>query len=134
MRKKLLLLSAMVCVSLGMFADYSALTFTDNTGERFSINTENLVITVADGQLQAVSGDNQMQFVLTDLASMEFTNEDTSGVEAVNAVSGGVTLYSVDGSVAGTFSSLDQAKSRLPEGVYVVTLADGGILKIYIKK
>lgn len=135
MKKKLLLLCVMISSAFAMMADYSALTFTDNTGSKLSVSTANLVITISDGQLKAVGGEGSLEFTLTDLVSMEFTDDpNVAGVSAPGAEGGAVALYTLDGREAGRFSTIEQAQRQLEDGVYIVKLANGGTLKIYLKK
>lgn len=134
--KKLLLLFSLAVMSTGAFAQYSYMTFTTNSGEKFSAQTEGLVITIDNGNLVAADTESTLTLPLNSLASMEFseTQEGTTGIATAVAADSGVKAYTVDGISAGSFSSLAEMRDVLPAGFYVIKLADGNTLKINIKK
>lgn len=121
--------------ALGMSAAYNAMEFTTETGEKFTIGMDNLIISVDGQSIKAVNGENtELNFDVASLASMQFVEFDNSGVDQIRAYEGGVVLFRIDGSRAGSFGSLEEARASLEGGVYIVRLADGGTLKIILKK
>lgn len=118
-------------VVLGASANYYSLKFITDEGNEFLIGLENLAITVEDQNVIADNGEMKLEWNATTLVSMEFS-EETAGVDkaTLQQVNADATFFNLDGTVAGTFSSLEAAKSALQEGVYVVRLTDGKSLKI----
>ena len=66
---------------------------------------------------------------------MAFGDADNTGfAEIPQAVAGPVEFFTLDGKSAGCFNSFEEARTSLENNVYVVKLADGSSLKVYIKK
>lgn len=119
-----------------MSAAYKNLSFATADGGKFAIGAQNLVITVSGDKVTATNGkDDALEFDTSSLSYMEFTDfEDPAKVDRIEEFSGPATLYTLDGQPAGRFGSLEEARSSLAGGIYVVRLADGSSLKVYIKK
>lgn len=101
------------------------------------VAAQNLEISIADGKLVASSPDNTEPLTLTlaELASMEFTNVDESGItDAVVSTDGAVSAFALDGTAFGRFASLDEAYKSLDPGVYVIQATDGSTFKLMIAK
>lgn len=74
--------------------DYSYLIVRQLDGTEMSVPTTGLVITFADGQLNAKAEGVTTQFDLTQLASMRFSQEETDGIG--NALETACTLRVTD--------------------------------------
>ena len=131
----LFLLMIFVAPSLASAGSYSTLKFTSNTGETYSVATNNLEILV-NGENLTFSNTNLL-IPLSSLVSMEFTDYDDSPA-AIDSVkfdgNGIVTVYNIDGTSVGTFDSYTDALSSLGKGVYVLKDTNGNSLKIRVGK
>ena len=121
--------------SLAMAGGYSSLMFTSNTGEKYTLATNNLEILVNGENLTFSNTD--LTIPLSSLVSMEFTDYDDSPA-AIDSVTfdgnGLVTVYNIDGTSVGSFDSYTDALSSLGKGVYVVKDTIGNSLKISVGK
>lgn len=121
--------------SLTLAGRFSTLKFTSNSGETYTVATNNLEILV-DGENLTFSNTNLL-VPLSSLVSMEFTEYDDSPAE-IDKVrfdgNGLVTVYSINGTSVGTFDSYAQALSSLSQGLYVIKDANGSSLKITVEK
>lgn len=132
----ILLISMMVLPSsLAMAGRYCSLMFTSNTGETYTVATNNLEILVNGENLTFSNTD--LSIPVSSLVSMEFTDYDDSP-SAIDTVifdgNGLVTVYNIDGSTAGCFDSYTNALSSLGKGVYVIKDTIGNSLKISVGK
>ena len=138
--KKFSLLFLMVSMmalpsSLAFAGRYNSLKFTYNSGETYTIATDNLEIQVNGENLTFSNTD--IMIPLSSLVSMEFMDYDNNPAE-INSVSfvdkGAVTVYTVNGISVGSFDSCADALSSLGKGVYVVKDSIGNSLKISVGK
>ena len=131
-----LMVSLMVLPSsLVMAGRYSSLMFTSNTGEKYTVATNNLEILVNGENLTFSNTD--LTIPLSSLISMEFTDYDDSPatIDTVKFDGNGlVTVYNIDGTSVGSFDSYTDALSSLGKGVYVVKDTIGNSLKISVGK
>lgn len=135
MKKLFLPLILYVMAVLGASAQYSSLVFTTDKGEELSIPVSNLVITISGENLIAQSDNQKLEIPTNSLTKMQFGDADNTGVANITeSVNGPVELYTLEGKSAGSFGTFDAARLALEDGVYIVKLADGNSLKIYIKK
>lgn len=102
--------------------DYTYLAFQTSDSTVSTVSVNNLVITFSGTQLLAVSSDDSKTFTLSDLSQMYFTNTSTSGIKSVSIdkLDGPVKAYSTDGIFMGTFNTSDDAKTKLPKGIYIL--------------
>lgn len=103
--------------------DYQWLTFTMTDNTEMSVAAENLTITYneTDRSLQLKSATVNNRLAVDNIKSMRFT--ETMGVNApeVDGIStGNVEFYNIDGVKSGVFSSIEEARTSLPSGIYVV--------------
>lgn len=120
---------------LSSSAQYSSLVFTTDKGEELAIPVKDLVIKIDGDLLIAQSENNKLEIPTKSLTMMAFGDADNTGVaEIPQAVGGPVEFFTLDGKSAGCFNSFEEARTSLENNVYVVKLADGSFLKVYIKK
>ena len=119
--KKLAAILVMMAACINIMADdFTYLTVENSDGTTTSMTASGLTITFADGQLKASNGSETWTLPLSSLSKMYFSNTDGIS-EAAQAIDDGeVTAYSTNGIVMGTFSSLDEARSQLKKGIYVI--------------
>ena len=138
--KKFALLFLMVSLmalpsSLAMAGRYNSLKFTSNSGEIYTVATNNLEVLINGENITFSNTD--LTIPLSSLVSMEFTDYDDSPA-AIDTVTfdgnGLVTVYNIDGTSVGSFDSYTDALSSLGKGVYVVKDINGNSLKISVGK
>lgn len=119
MRKIAMLLA--VCLAVTVQAGtYSYLAFTNTDGTTTAFSVSNLTLTVNGSNLKVTNDEGTVNMVLTDLATMQFTNEATA-VENVLNGDQPVQVYSLSGVSMGTFGSMVEAAQQLGAGAYVIT-------------
>lgn len=135
MKKLILSFILTLGIGFGVSAQYSAMIFTTDQSEKLTIPVSDLIITIQDDNLLAMSGTQKLEIPLASLASMEFGYNTNTGLDNI-AISEGnpIVFYTLDGKKAGAFSTVEMARQALDGGVYIVKLKDGASLKIYIKK
>lgn len=106
--------------ALAYASDFSAITFEMTDGSSASISIANLVMTVENGSIVAVSGDSQVDIPLDKLAKFRFSNNPT-GVESVEIdYNTPVEVFDTTGKTLGSFDNVKAAVSSLPAGIYVM--------------
>lgn len=119
--KKVFLLLAL---SLGLMAHagvYNYLVFTNQAGTTTAFEISNLTLKVNGSELQVSNADGTFDLVLTELASMQFSaDRNATGVEDVLNADAPVQVYSVTGTLMGTYHSMVEAAKCLNTGTYVM--------------
>lgn len=101
---------------------YNYLVFTNTSGTTTAIEVTNLTLTVSGSNLQVTNDEGTVSFVLTDLASMQFSTDGTlSALENVLNANEAVEVFSLTGISLGSFGSLVEATESLDKGVYIVS-------------
>jgi len=122
MKKIVLMMALAMYVSTASGTGYAYLLFTNTAGTTTAMNVTGLTMTVSGTQLQVTNNTENLSFVLTDLASMQFSKTDTlTAVENVLAADKPVEVYSVIGVKLGSYESLLKAVCGQKKGVYVIT-------------
>ena len=130
-----MLLTMALTPSLAFAGRYNSLKFTSNTGETYTVATNNLEILV-DGENLTFSNTN-LTIPLASLVSMEFTDYDDNAADAHTIVIDGdnsVSVYDINGTSVGSFDSYSEALAALGHGFYVIKDANGNSLKISVGK
>lgn len=132
--KKGFLLAAVALMPAAAGAEYGALTFRTSAGSTHVADISGLEMTVADGNLTLSGNGSTAVLSLSDLVSMEFTNDATTAIDAISGDEGeSINVYSIDGVSRGKFSSIRSAMESLPAGVYIAVASDGLTCKIAVK-
>jgi hypothetical protein len=122
MKKIVLMMALAMYVLTASATGYAYLLFTNTAGTTTAMNVTGLTMTVSGTQLQVTNNTENLSFVLTDLASMQFSKTDTlTAVENVLAADKPVEVYSVIGVKLGSYESLLKAVCGQKKGVYVIT-------------
>lgn len=118
--KKILLVLYSVLVTLNaMAADTKMVTFEMLDGTRQSIASTNLVISFADGKLNATDGNTSLSLPMNALRAFYFGSQ--SGVtDILTAENQAVEAFTVAGVHQGTFQSLEDAKAVLQTGLFIL--------------
>ena len=119
--------------------DYPYLMFQTADGNTIAVTASELTITFADGKLIATNAEGTQTITLTDLSKMYFsTTGDANAIEDVKAdgptdmSQEPVEVFTLTGISIGKYDTLQQAKSSLSQGIYVVKSASR-TLKIAVK-
>ena len=132
MRKLFVLLTVMTA-GLQLWAeDYTYLTVEKSDGTTTTMTANGLTITFADGQFHATNGTESWTLPLNSLSKMYFSNTDAISQSLSEAEEDEVTVYSTSGIAIGKFNSIEEAKSQLNKGVYVIR-SSSRTIKISIK-
>ena len=113
-----IILSLLCALAMGLrAADYTYLVFTTTGGTQTAVTAADLTITFSDGNMIAASGSETLATIaLSDLASMEFSNE-TSGIETTISDSlitdKETVIYDLNG------RQMPQG-AALPKGIYIL--------------
>ena len=119
MKKSILMIMLCIFSSLTMRAgDYQYLVFTLSNGTTQAVTATDLSITFTGDNLVATSGNETLATLpLSMLASMEFSNDDTSGIESVSVnqltTDSNTVIYDLNG------RQMPQG-TTLPKGVYIL--------------
>ena len=118
----------LLALSLGLMAHastYNYLVFTNQAGSTTAFSVSNLTLEVNGTNLQVTNDAGTVSMVLTELASMQFSVDQTvTSVENVLNADAPVQVYSVTGSVLGSYGSMVEAAKSLQAGTYVISNGD----------
>ena len=133
MIKKTVLLTLLGALTLGApAADYQYLVFTTSSGQQ-AVAASDLTLTISDGNLIAASGTTTLATIpLNSLTKMEFSNDGTTGIEALDNVSRGTFSLSDVTEVYDLSGRRMPSANGLPTGVYLMKI-DGRTLKVAVK-
>ena len=123
--KNLFLLLALGFAMMAHASTYNYLIFTNQAGSTTAFSVSNLTLEVNGTNLQVTNDAGTVSMVLTELASMQFSADKTiTSVEDVLNADAPVQVYSVTGSVLGTYGSMVEAAKSLQAGTYVISNGD----------
>lgn len=127
-------LGALVFGNLTAFADYYSLEFKSSDGSSVMVATEGLVITVdGDNLIVSNSKGEALSLPAASLVSMQFV-DDSGAVESIFKDNGELKVYNLEGVDFGTYNSLNDAKTNLSPGIYVIRNSAGETVKIIVNK
>ena len=118
--KKLILCMAICCTLMAQAATYSYLVFTSTAGTATVLPVDGLSMSVNGSELVITQSDSNVRFVLTELATMQFSN-DPMAIDQILEADAPVQVFSLTGTALGTFPSLLEATRQLSAGAYVVS-------------
>ena len=120
--KKVFLLLAVCLAMMTHASTYNYLVFTNTEGTNTIFNVKNLTLNVEGSDLQVTNADGTVSILLTALKSMQFSEDSIiSAVENVLNADAAVQVYSVSGSLLGSYGSLMEAAQTLDAGAYVIS-------------
>lgn len=118
--RKIVLVLAVCCALMAQAGDYGYLVFTNTNASTSVFSVTNLTLTVNGSDLQVTNDEGTVNLVLTELASMQFSN-DPQAIENVLDGDQPMQVFSVSGVSLGTFGSLLEAAQQLNAGAYVIS-------------
>ena len=120
--KNVFLLLALSIAMMAHAGTYNYLVFTNQAGSTTAFSVSNLTLRVNGSDLQVTNDDGTVDFVLTELLSMQFSIDQTAtGVEGILNADAPVQVYSVTGASIGTYCSMVEAAKGLNAGTYVIS-------------
>lgn len=130
------ILSLLFVVSFAFLAQassYEYLVFTNIDGNKTAFQLNNLSMRINVDELEISSDDLSVNLVLAELVSMQFSNDNpTTGlVEIINA-DAPLEVFSVSGTLLGSYPSLIDVAHHLNAGVYLIS--NGSITQKIIVK
>lgn len=122
MRKTLFTLVFTLCALMVQAGEYGYLLFTNTQGTNTFFTVNNLTMAINGSELQVTNDDGTVLFILTDLASMQFSKEgQAEGIENVLDADAQIEVFTPLGLRLGRFDNLLQAAGALDKGAYVIT-------------
>ena len=122
MKKIFSFLAVFVCAISLHAADYAYLVLTNTSGTNTVVCLTDIEISLSDNELQITNSEGTVDFVLTELVSMQFSEDGTlSAIENVLRADAPVDVYSVNGKKLGTYQNLNAAAAALNKGMYIIT-------------
>ena len=131
--KKVFLLLAVCLAMMTHASTYNYLVFTNTEGTNTVFSVANLWLNVEGSDLQVTNADGTVSILLTALKSMQFSEDSIiSAVENVLNADAAVQVYSVSGSLLGSYGSLIEAAQTLDAGAYVIS--NGSVTQTIVVK
>ena len=131
--KKVFLFLAVCTAMMAHASTYNYLVFTNTEGTNTVFSVENLWLNVDGSELQVTNADGTVSILLTALKSMQFSEDSIiSAVENVLNADAAVQVYSVSGSLLGSYGSLMEAAQTLDAGAYVIS--NGSVTQTIVVK
>ena len=131
--KKVFLLLAVCLAMMAHASTYNFLVFTNTEGTKTVFSVANLWLNVDGSDLQVTNADGTVSILLTALKSMQFSEDSIiSAVENVLNADAAVRVYSVSGSLLGSYGSLIEAAQTLDAGAYVIS--NGSVTQTIVVK
>ena len=119
--KKIFILLAFGYAMMAHADAYNYLVFTNQAGTTTAFEVCNLTLKANGNELQVSNADGTVDLVLTELASMQFSvDKAATGVEDVLNADSLVQVYTVTGTLLGTYHSMVEAAKCMSTGTYVV--------------
>lgn len=131
--KKVFLLLAVCTAMMTHASTYNYLVLTNTEGTNTAFSVKDLMLNVDGSDLQVTNADGTVSILLTALKSMQFSEDSIiSAVENVLNADAAVQVYSVSGSLLGSYGSLIEAAQTLDAGAYVIS--NGSVTQTIVVK
>ena len=131
--KKVFLLLAVCTAMMAHASTYNFLVFTNTEGTNTVFSVENLWLNVDGSDLLITNAEGTVSMLLTAMKSMQFSEDSIiSAVENVLNADAAVQVYSVSGSLLGSYGSLIEAVQTLDAGAYVIS--NGSVTQTIVVK
>ena len=124
MKKIGFMLTMLVCAVMAQAGEYAYLVFTNTEGTKTALSVLDLSMTVNGTQLEVTNAQGSVNFVLTDLAAMQFSVDGETLVEGIDNVLNAdapVEVYTILGTKVGRYNNLLEAAGVLGKGSYVIS-------------
>lgn len=131
---KSIISGALLLFSLGAAAEYQTMVFSTTSGAEHSIPASGLKINFSEGNMIAVSGNQQITLPVSTLSTMKFTGISSAMNSLSSDTEGVVTVCNIQGLEMGKFNKSSDATASLPAGIYIFKTADGKAVKTMVRK
>ena len=124
MQKIGIMLTMLVCAVMAQAGEYAYLVFTNTEGTKTALSVSDLSMTVNGTQLEVTNAQGSVNFVLTDLAAMQFSVDGETleeGISNVLNADASVEVYTILGTKVGRYNNLLEAAGVLGKGSYVIS-------------
>ena len=122
--RKFIMMVMLVCAAMVQAGEYAYLVFTNTDGTKTALSVSDLTMTVNGTQLEITNENGSVNFMLADLAAMQFSVDGESlpeGIENVLNADEPVRVFTITGTAIGEFGNLVQAAQQLGAGAYVIS-------------
>lgn len=131
--KKVFLLLAVCTAMMAHASTYNYLVFTNTEGTNTAFSVKDLTLKVEGSDLLITNAEGTVSMLLTAMKSMQFSEDSIiSAVENVLNADAAVQVYSVSGSLLGSYGSLIEAAQTLDAGAYVIS--NGSVTQTIVVK
>ena len=131
--KKVFLLLAVCTAMMAHASTYNYLVFTNTEGTNTAFSVKDLTLKVEGSDLLITNAEGTVSMLLTAMKSMQFSEDSIiSAVENVLNADAAVQVYSVSGSLLGSYGSLMEAVQTLDAGAYVIS--NGSVTQTIVVK
>ena len=131
--KKVFLLLAVCTTMMAHASTYNFLVFTNTEGTKTAFSVKDLTLKVEGSDLLITNAEGTVSMLLTAMKSMQFSEDSIiSAVENVLNADAAVQVYSVSGSLLGSYGSLMEAAQTLDAGAYVIS--NGSVTQTIVVK
>lgn len=131
--KKVFLLLAVCTAMMAHAGTYNFLVFTNTEGTKTAFSVKDLTLKVEGCDLLITNAEGTVSMLLTAMKSMQFSEDSIiSAVENVLNADAAVQVYSVSGSLLGSYGSLMEAAQTLDAGAYVIS--NGSVTQTIVVK
>ena len=114
----------LLCAVMAQAGEYAYLVFTNAEGTKTALSVSDLSMTVNGTQLEVTNAQGSVNFVLTDLAAMQFSVDGETleeGISNVLNADAPVEVYTILGTKVGRYNNLLEAAGVLGKGSYVIS-------------
>lgn len=119
--------------AVALHAEYKSMIFSTATGVSHSLDLTGLEIEFTDGKLLALNSEQTLELPLAQMATMEFSENISSGIDDALAGTSEVSVYNLSGALCAEGASPSAALGNLTPGIYVMKYSDGTTIKILVK-
>lgn len=127
--KKLILAALLAFPALLHAEDFPWVVLGMADGSEVAVASTGLEITYAGSELRLSSATVSQSLPIANVKTLKFSTENTAIAALLADPSGSVECYSLDGKSVGTYAGIDQARTALGSGIFVVKSA-GKTLKV----
>lgn len=111
---------ALMAAAYASASDYTSITFVKTDGTQTAVSVSNLVMTVENGEIIAVSNDGSVDIPLNQLSKFHFSNDPASVKNVEIDYSQPVEVFDTTGKSLGSYEDVTTAVGLLQPGIYVM--------------
>lgn len=111
---------ALMTAASAQASDYTCITFVKTDGTQTAVSVSNLIMTVENGVITAVSNDGSVDIPLDQLSKFHFSNDPASVENVEIDYSQPVEVFDTTGKSLGSYDDVRTAVGLLQPGIYVM--------------